>query len=180
MARPGSLVDFVLRIEGPPKNDDWPTLKAWRGLRNGNLVEAQQQVASGSQATRDLMTLLVGASEGASPNEVKAALEVKPTPDVAWVAAALSLREGEGLDTIGDAVPSLRDEAEQRDLAAALADPALVKHTQQLEVIAKRLPLRDRAALLGMGLVVLGDKAPATWRAEVKALLFVTERPYFR
>jgi len=126
------------------------------------------------------MTLLVGASDGASAEQVKDALEVLPAPDLGWVDVALSLREGQSVQTVGEAVAGLRSATEREELAAVLSDDGLAKAPARLEAIAKPLLLRDRAVVLAMGVIVLGDKAPARWRSEVKSLLYTIERPYFR
>ena len=65
-------------------------------------------------------------------------------------------------------------------LAELLASPALADDPAALEAIASRAMLATRGHLLAMGVIVLGDRAPASWREEVRALLFAPERPYFR
>lgn len=178
----GSTMAFINRVEGGPQKDDWPFVRAYRSLREGRLSEvlATVNAVDTSPAGLARMTLLVGASDGATPAQVKDALEVKTSPDLAWVEVALSLREGVRVETVGEAVPGLRGAAAQEALAATLSDAALGKQPAKLEAIAKPLALRDRAIVLGMGLIVLGAQAPEKWRGEVKDLLFTIERPYFR
>jgi Zn-dependent protease with chaperone function len=181
MAPKDSTVAFIQRIEGPPQQDDWPFVRAYRALRLGNLGEATAAVAgpNTTDAGRARIALLAGASDGASPAQVKEALEVKPTPDLEWVAVALSVREGAHPETVGEAVPGVRDPATQRTLAEVLADPGLAQRPAKLEGLVKGWSVRDRAVVLGMGVIVLGARAPAAWRAEAQELLFVIERPSF-
>lgn len=182
MAPKESTVAFLQRVEGAAQKDDWPFLKAYHQLRAGNLFEANRELLGGqvSETARARIHLLVGASDGASEAQVKDALEVLPPPDLAWVDVALSIREGQSVQTVGDAVSGLRGAAEQEELASVLSDEGLVKSPARLEAIAKPLLIRDRAVVLAMGVIVLGDKAPARWRSEVKELLFTIERPHFR
>lgn len=182
MAPKESTVAFLQRVEGAAQKDDWPFLKAYHQLRAGNLFEANRELLAGqvSETARARIHLLVGASDGASEAQVKDALEVLPPPDLAWVDVALSIREGQSVDTVGEAVPGLRSATEREALAAVLSDEGLVRATGRLEAIAKPLLIRDRAVVLAMGIIVLKDKAPTSWRSEVKELLFTIERPYFR
>lgn len=176
-----SMVAFITRVEGAAQKDDWAFLKAYHALKQGSLVEASNLAtssASVSASGKARMTLLVGASDGATERQREQAAKVTPTPDLQWVSDALRVRAGERLDTI-TSVASVRGPM-QASLAEALRDPSLAKHPATLEVIAKSVGLRDRAVVLAMGLIVLGDKAPTTWRAEVKDLLFTIERPHFR
>jgi Zn-dependent protease with chaperone function len=176
-----SMVAFITRVEGAEQKDDWAFLKAYHSLKKGSLVDAlnhangSPSVSAGGKAR---MTLLVGASDGATQSQREQAAKVKPTPDLAWVSDALRVRAGEKVDAI-TSVGSVRGPL-QASLAQALRDPSLAKHPATLELIAKSVGLRDRAVVLAMGLIVLGDSAPAPWRAEVKDLLFTIERPHFR
>lgn len=176
-----SMVAFITRVEGAEQKDDWAFLKAYHALKQGSLVDAlnhangSPNVSAGGKAR---MTLLVGASDGATERQREQAAKLTPTPDLQWVSDALHVRAGERLDAI-TSVASVRGPM-QASLAEALRDPSLAKHPATLEVIAKSVGLRDRAVVLAMGLIVLGDKAPTTWRAEVKDLLFTIERPHFR
>ena len=67
-----------------------------------------------------------------------------------------------------------------RPVQAALTSADLAEDPAVLEAIAARGSLYLRGQALAMGLVVLGERAPARWREEVRAILFVPERPYFR
>ncbi|MDP3236771.1 MAG: M48 family metalloprotease [Myxococcales bacterium] len=178
-----SMVAFITRVEGAEQKDDWAFLKAYRALKQGSLVDALN-LANGSPnvsaSGKARMTLLVGASDGATERQREQAAKVTPTPDVQWVSDALRVRSDKKVVSAIGSVGSVPAGAAQEALGQALRDPGLATHPETLEAIAKSLPLRDRAVVLAMGLIVLGDKAPVSWRTGVKALLFTTERPHFR
>lgn len=182
MAPKESTVAFIGRVEGQPQKDDWAFVKAYRALRAGDLVESENIARTSpnvSASGKARMALLIGASDGAKADQVRRALAVEPPPDLAWVFDALEVRGGKRPAVI-TSVRSLEDKAGQAALAEALADPKLALNAGRLEGLARSLPLRDRAVVLAMGLIVLGDRAPATWRGEVNDLLFTVERPHFR
>jgi hypothetical protein len=158
---PGPL-KFELRVEGPEQKDDWPAAVAYRLLHAG---KPDQAVRSIGPEARARLTALAAASDGASEALMKQASNAMDD-ETAAALAGLAVRRGE----------SPNDLLEKAELPKELAQAT----PKQLEAIAQKLPLRPRGLALVFGLVALQEKAPAPWRGEVKALLFPSERPYFR
>jgi Zn-dependent protease with chaperone function len=166
---PGSgALGFELRVEGPARKDDWAEALAYRALNQGKLAEAERVIPGG--APHERLLALAAASDGANADLVKRALALEAEEDTAPALAGLAIRQGTSPG------PYLAKARLPKDLLAELETPSAKK----LDAMAKELPLRTRGQLLTLGLVAFGDKAPAAWRDQVKALLFPSERPYFR
>ena len=177
----GSILAFVRRVEGPARSDDWPTPVAWRALGHGQLAEALRKAGE----TKDpglskRMVVLVGASDGASRPEVESALGAAGESVERWVQVALRLRAGQTVERPGELVPGMTSTAVNEAILFALQDPGLAKAPGKLDAVMTGLDVRQRAIVSAMGAIVLGEKAPASWRKTAKAGLFVFERPFFR
>jgi hypothetical protein len=175
----GSPLSFVQRIEGGARSDDWPVPVAWRALFKGQLADALRK----AKETKDpglsaRMTVLVGASDGASPDEVDAALRATSTAIEPWLAVALSLRAGRPVERPGDLVPGITSVLVQESVLAALQSAS--REPKRLDAAMQGLDVRQRAIVSAMGAIVLGARAPAAWRRTARAGLFIFERPYFR
>lgn len=183
---PTSFSDDTLRallaLEEDDEADDRPLFAAMRALRRGDLEESIRLTASWDVADRGHMVALVGASDGASPERVTEALRLSRAglggPSLLAI-AALAARGGNDPGAYLDRVSPDQNPDDptifSRALSLLTSDPTAFEY-----LVAEGAPPRTRGLLLMMGLVVLGERAPPTWRGEVRALLFVSERPYFR
>lgn len=165
---PGTLAEFVHRIEGAAGKDDTPIVAAYRALNRGALDEVERS----GQGKKEL-TLLLGASDGASSAQVDAARAAGGHGDLAWVAEGLALRAGAPVEAI--TLPGVPAET-TRALAQALA----TRNVAAVDAVARRLGLYWRGVAFALGAIVLQEKAPKHWRAEARALLLPYERPFFR
>src|SRR5581483_1102273 len=119
--------------------------------------------AFGDGREKERLVALVGASDGATDAMVEQALAVQGGDENVDAALfGLAVRTGAALprSTLPEGVEKMTQ--------------------QQLEKLAEAAPLDERARLLVFGCVAFGQTAPAAWRDQVRALLFATERPYFK
>ncbi len=171
-----------------------PSLEALQGLERGEdllgdpyltallaLHSGQWQAALSGRLTRDdraALLRMVAASDGAPEDLVAEALalegEAGVSPLTAWTALALAAREGADRSALVAAA-----EAVEAEVTAALVAALEAGTAEAFEAAAATQPPMMRGQVLAAGLVLLGDEAPAAWRREVRALLFMTERPYF-
>ncbi len=172
-----STVSFILSLESHAASGDRPTLRAYRELNHGQLARAEAAAADPvvPPEGRAVLTVLIGASEGAQRDQEDEALNTQVDDELWWVQDALSLRRGVKVDTVR--ILGVSEDA-RRALATALADPSLPKHPALVDELARALSLKERGAVYASAVVVLGKKAPAAWRTQAKALLFPLERPY--
>jgi hypothetical protein len=152
------------------KRDALPEGEAVSALVAGQLDAVHPE--SLASPVRETLTMYLGASEGASPEQVARALALPPASkdDVSgrWLLAALSARAGKTVDTGGDPV------------AAALAGAELAKDPFALDRVVAGMDPFQRGAARAAAVVRLGERAPPAWRHEARALLFGFERPYLR
>jgi hypothetical protein len=176
---PDSSIAFLAALVGPLEKTDRPGAAAYKELSAGRLAQALKLAADPSvpEGARQVLQILAGASDGASPDFVSAAMAANAEEAERWLLDALRIREQ-------GHVAALRisglDERMQIELAEALGDPAMLKNPARLEALAKGLSLKQQGAISASAVIVLREKAPAAWRSQAKELLFVTERPYFR
>ncbi len=163
-------------------------IKAFSKLGAGQIDSAMSYCSSSAQLRREavckLVVPLAAGSEGASPSLAKRALSV-PVEELDQNAlfSLLALARRIGVDrapyekAIRAAFPAEADILLSfADPDALRADAGFTKAEAKLETL--RMTLRGQACV--MALILLGDDAPAHWRTQAKALLFVTERPYLR
>ena len=166
-----------LRLADIGRDADSSIDSAYAALAAGRLADA---LAPSDIPPR--LVRLVGASDGANKAEVAAALALAPDSGLdgatLWPSVALAVREGRDYSAL---------------LAAAnihqSAPPTMLRfleivHHGGSKVAAERvvseLDLERRAQAYVIGIVLLGDRAPAEWRRRAKRLLFVPERPFIR
>ncbi|MCA2980277.1 MAG: M48 family metalloprotease [Myxococcaceae bacterium] len=179
--RQGTSLAFVRRIEGPARSDDWPVPVAWRALGQGRLTEALRAGgAAGAEGLAERMRVLVALSDGATPADLEAALGAPAGGVEAWLRVALQLRAGRRVDSPGEFLPGVRSTEAQGAVLSALQDPGLAKRPRRLDAVMVGLDVRQRAIVAALGVVALGERAPAAWRETAKAGLFAFERPSFR
>jgi len=154
----------------------------WQKLWKGQLDTAFLDTPSDPLVAGPFLYVLA-ASETASETIRASARAIQPRSEFGvnslLFGAASALREGRDsapyLDAASSGLPpvfaastrSFLSRAEQQDVAgaeAALAD----------------VPPMLRGVLYACGVVVLGDKAPRSWREGASRLLFVSERPWFK
>jgi len=182
MDLPGApeTLHVMLALEGNEKIDD-PDGQAYQALGRGKLDEAMRLVR-GRPESEARMLRLVAASDGAAPALVSQALTLDAAAGTdavtVWFSAALAARAGRDyapyLQHVAPAqseyVPLIRRFVEglRQGLSPEIAELLLAGLTPEM-----------RGNAYGMGIILLGDKAPRTWRDGAKRLLFVSERPYF-
>lgn len=169
----------MLRAEAsghvPDDAEDW---RADLARAAGRLDEAVAARPKGErQAWHDWM---LGASDGASPALVEAALaHLGEEVDSAavFVATALGAREGRDVSALlplldessGGQAARLRPIVESADVAAAVE-----------AAVSGEMPMELRGLALLMGVVRLGEAAPDAWRVEARALVPPWQRPWLR
>ena len=181
---------FLLSFDGigvPPGDPASELFMApWRSLARGELEGVLGALAMDPNSAPAQSTLLrlVAASDGATPAMVAEAFALAPDAGInartVWPTMALAVREGRDPQPfIAFARENAEEESEAMisllDAGPLAADPSGTMHG----VVAGLDPVFRGHALV-MGIVLLGDAAPAEWRHDARALLFTSERPYFR
>ncbi len=157
----------------------------WRAisqLKDGKLTEALATAANTEQLEA-MVIRLAAASEGSSPLLLNKALQLPInqgiTAQTLWPAYALALRHQANVAHFKPLLARMRGEEPGRLLQfveALTGQPDLALANRLLQ----NLPPELRGQAASMGLILLGDAAPAAWRTEARRLLFASERPYFR
>lgn len=180
--RQDPVLSFLSSIERNNRIHE-PVTRAYRGLYNGDFAAALSNAAQSDHATAQRMFVLVGASDGATPAQIKAALAVR-LEDLDLTAACLlsALRIREGSSANGAAAPVLVNDTTRAcgPVEAIVRDPAFARRPEPLAAFADQQVMSARGLAYAMGAIALGDRAPAGWRAQAKATLFPTEHPYFK
>jgi len=174
-----------------------PTLQMYAAIETSNEVrgtpiESYAQLARGDLAeavtsakkfpeNRAILTL-VAASDGATPQMIADAfaqqVDEQAQLEDMFTMYALAVREGR------DPAPYLAQVntrgAEVGKLASVfLDDLRRGKDPEQARALLKGIDLRLQLQLMNAGVVMLGERAPRAWRAEVSRGLFIGERGYF-
>ncbi|MDQ3031751.1 MAG: M48 family metallopeptidase [Myxococcota bacterium] len=181
----GSQLEAMLALEGAGLPEDGAILRAYRQLLRGDPDAAVAVLDSEPSAAsaRPSMIAAAAASDGASEALLRRAATIleEPIDPIATLAlTALAVREHWRAHEVFARVAALDPSGALDDLVDVLMSPTLADDPSPLLAIADRCDLFFRGQVLAMGLVVLGDRAPIEWRAEARALLFATERPFFR
>lgn len=178
-------LSFMSSLERSGTRDDSALTKAYRGLARGDFGAALENGASTRPDDRSRLFVLVGASEGATPALVTAALAV-PIQELdlyaACMLAALQLREAPTDRATADAKPSLASApaAERVRVCDGALEVLRAPNPKSLEAYAEQQILSVRGISYAMGVIALGARAPDAWRAKARTLLFPSDRPYFR
>jgi hypothetical protein len=125
---------------------------------------------------------MAAASEGATPEMQERALALDPSLGMGmstrWASVALAVRAGRSYTALLDSSDFSAEHLVRLnrflDLVREGEDPRVAEHALD------GLPPFYRGQGYSMGVVVLGEKAPASWRVAAKRLLFASERPYFK
>lgn len=176
----------LLRAEATGKIDEattaitTPAELSILSMAAGNLPAAWGPVPQlGDQAA--FATRMIAASDGATPEQVAAALALPPAEGIGpWSLVptlALVAREGGNVGAILAAAVAETDRAPFVALDAASTEAELAA---AIESTYPHSPFLTRGNLRLYGVVRLGAQAPAEWRREAKALVLPWARPWLR
>ncbi|MEJ8845771.1 M48 family metallopeptidase [Variovorax rhizosphaerae] len=174
---------------------DGPAL-GYAALDRGQLDRALA-LAEAPSAPEPRLALMVGASDGAGPAAVAAALKAQTRLamdfDNAWVAIGLAIKSGQKTEqmlaafvrqlpaaeakAVGNFVAGL--EAMRGQPRDALRPEPGFRDRTHLEAMLQGVSPQVRAQAYGIGLIAWGQHAPAPWRSFAKRALLPAERPYF-
>jgi len=171
----------LLAVESGSGADSGATL-AYTALMRGDIDRALALARSDS-VTAARVLRLAASSDGASRTLVGRALALEGDAglddDTRWASLALAVRMGRDFSGLVDSTETRSGEYEKR----------LVRFIQQVRAgtsvaVAEKqlrgLPPVLRGHAYSMGVIVLGRRAPASWRRGASRLLFAPERPYFK
>ena len=156
--------------------------RAYAALAKGDLALALSSIKA-NPAGEPHMVCLVGASDGASAQQVAQALALTPEQGMdmpsLWLRLALAMRAGVKADpyralTIKSGGPYGARMLAFLDSVKKGADPRV-----SAQLLGGQTP-EARAYAYSAAIVLIGEKAPAAWREHVRRVLFASERPYFR
>ncbi len=124
------------------------------------------------------------ASSGASKELIERAMAMPVDEalngDTIWPTLGLAARTGRDPAPYLKAVGLDEPPAHMEALFGLLDVEALRKDPTLVEAALKNQPLETKARGYVLAAVALGDDAPQLWRDRAMALLFPTERPWFR
>lgn len=151
-------------------------------MSRGNLDKAFG-IANADPRSSVRLLVFIGASEGASQQQVAKALDASQAMTVGdfeslLPGVGLAIRHGRPVDKPLALLKYLSPEDAQR-MRAFVQVLQTSKDPRQAEAALDGLTPQYRAQAYSAGLVVLGAKAPAQWRTFVKRALFPVEHPYF-
>ena len=160
-----------------------PTLQAYAELERGEIDSAVALAGSDSGDSPRLLRL-AASSEGASSAIVSRALALDPPSGLddysRWSAIALATRLGRPIGALLDSTKVGSEAVSQLNRFLDLLRKGRAPDSAAVERLLSGLPLVLRGEAYGMGVILLGDRAPSVWRRATKRLLFAGERPYFR
>jgi hypothetical protein len=167
---------LLARIAGAPAEADDTTVRVYRALERGELEAALRELLAEDPHVLTLIAASDGASEAIRERAVGLRLEDLKGTAVA-LSIALRIRQNVPFDPPKKGMFNAALEAK---LIALLKDPKLASSPSRLEALVASKPPWERATALAMGAIVLGDRAPPSWRSQAKLTLYPFERPYFR
>jgi hypothetical protein len=157
------------------------SLTAYAKLAEGNLKGAADQgIDDPLHGPR--LTRLIGASRGATRQQIDAALALEETvgidADTLLPSVALLLRERRDAKALLTRVPEFFDRDEQEVLVRFFEPAALLKESGTADTLTSKLAPRSRGLAYTTAVVILGEKAPTLWLIGARKLLFSYERPF--
>lgn len=180
LAGNSAQLDFLLSLEHGQVPDQF---KTYTELVRGNLKQARA-ASLGPGQDRNRVLRLIAASDGADEAAKTGALSLSAEQGIdhytVWLAWSQAVLAGE------DPTPFeewAKNEYPQRHYDRALAFLRQLHQEGDASGTGdalKGLGPRERGLVLSAGIVLLRDRAPDEWRKQVRALLFATERPYFK
>jgi hypothetical protein len=171
----------LLEMERGEGKDDGPG-QAYAKLQRGLLGQALNNSA-GNEWQKAQISWLVAASDGAGADAVKRALAQPADKGIdgatALLGVALALKNG------ADPKPYVDISAKvyHRYHAPVMAFLNALNQGQSpaaAEALLGRIPLEARAYAYSAGIVLVGAKAPPSWRQFSQRVLFASEHPYFK
>jgi hypothetical protein len=170
----------LMAFEGRAKSTSVPA-RAYAALAAGELDKALRIAQRDSEVAAAVLRM-AAASEGATPEMQERALALDPNLGMGmstrWASVALAVRVGRDYTALLDS-----SDFSPKHLVLLNHFLDLVREGKDLTVAEHALdglPPFYRGQGYSMGVVVLGEKAPASWRVAAKRLLFASERPYFK
>ncbi|MCP4043763.1 MAG: M48 family metalloprotease [Gammaproteobacteria bacterium] len=175
-----SYLRYLWALESGEGMED-KALRAFSELGKGNLQQALE-IENEDADTKANLLRMAAASNGATPEMIDRALALPPDQgidgDSIWPAVALAAKHGKELGPYIDLInESEIDHA--RDIFEFLRLVSAGDTLDGAEDLLNRLPPKERGVAYSVGLIIMGQDAPAHWRDMVKRLLFASERPYF-
>jgi hypothetical protein len=179
--RQASVDPVILEVLERGASDDSVTRRAFAALARGGLRSALE-IARADTVLDARMVRLVAASDGATPDMQARAFALDDTAgirdDTRWAAIALALRAKK------DHTPFLPPEdfvpPQKVQRMMTFLDLARGPNPASAERALDGLPPELRGHAYSMALVLLGERAPQSWRDAASKLLFGAERPFFR
>jgi len=173
-------LDLALRIEAGNSDLKPPFLKAYSVLATGQIAQALDLAKSDPDTAARLLWLAAG-SEGADPALMQRALAQQEGIDLGtlWIAAALAARSHKDVTSYLKELP-LAWQGHRQAMLDFIAAVQSGQKPEKAEALLDDLEPDLRGNAYAMGVILLGPRAPATWRDGAKRLLFATERPYFK
>jgi hypothetical protein len=181
LARVSDSLRYVLTLETGTDLGNSP-LRAYAELGQGRIDQAVE-IAKAEPRLHARLLRMAAASDGASPKLVEQALTMPfnaaTDGSTLWCTLGLAAREKRNLAPFIAAYQQIEPKAADAILRfLQLAQGA--QDSIKAEAALNGLAPQQRGQAYGLAVVALGDGAPAAWRDNVKRLLFVPERPYFR
>jgi len=170
-------LQYFLTLESSDVNDA-PAFKAYRALERGELNAAINAVETVPELKARVLRL-AAASSGADDKIKQRAFALAPDEGVDFATV---------WSTIGLALKEHRDHTAYWGTLKAISPGELANIQRFIELIVRRdlngaqaairfVTPEIRAHLYSMGVVYLGNQAPANWRAAAKHYLFASEHP---
>ncbi|PHV10259.1 M48 family metallopeptidase [Chitinimonas sp. BJB300] len=179
LAMDSNALRYLMDTESGQNMGNGP-LTAYAALGKGDLKEAIER-ASAQQRLGDRVLRLVAGSEGADPKWVQQALAMPKDRgldfNTAWVMLALALRNKVDSSEYRQLLLSA-DQYDSRGLLAVADSLARGASQEVAEAHMVGLSPSVRGSAYGIGVILLGRRAPPHWRESAKRLLFAAERPY--
>jgi len=179
MAGESHQLDAMLKIETGAADLKPPSLRAYSLLAKGQIGPALDQAKS-DPATEARLLWLAAGSDGADAALAQRALAQSDGLDsvTLWVAAALAARSHKDPSAYVKDLPAAWQEYRQPmlDFIAAIQGG---QKPDKAEALLDGADPELRGHAYAVGVILLGQHAPAAWRDGAKKLLFATERPYF-
>ncbi|MGH8445900.1 MAG: M48 family metallopeptidase [Solimonas sp.] len=172
----------LLTLESGKGIDDGPML-AYSKMAQGELNDALALAKADADLEREIL-VLAATSDGAPALLVNRALGLPPEqlaarPTLAWLVAALAVREAADADYRLAPLERYQDENSQllrRFFQALRRGGSAADQNEALHLMSPDA----RGFAMSLGSVALGDRAPSGWRQQARRLLFASERPFFR
>ncbi|MEJ8855396.1 M48 family metallopeptidase [Variovorax robiniae] len=196
LAAHSQLLQTLVELRGSNLSLSDGAALGYAALDRGQLDRALA-LAEAPSAPEPRLALMVGASDGATPAAVAAALKAQARLamdwDDAWMAVGLAIKSGQKTDQVLAALVRRLPAAEAKALGKfvasveALRDPPrdpqrpepIFRDRTHLEALLQGVSPQLRAQAYGIGLIAWGQRAPAPWRSFAKRALLPAERPYF-